>query len=249
VLYAEDGGSASTVTGNSFTYESKNYNVNTIYPAYIRGTLLVPIDKFYFLDNVCSATFSGVTTGGTNVLSFLNLWADAADINVTLSNNQIFMSVPNITAVRNLVPFYTSGANDATVAANNNVFTYNNAYAPAYRTFQPNNSGTKTLSFNNNISPVNQITNATLALILGYDSRVENIAATGVFRVDLSTATAGRNVTITATNRTHNITVRPDAAWSDGTTTDRTLTASSSVRISCFEDGYWTVVSVAGSFS
>jgi hypothetical protein len=166
-----------------------------------------------------------------------------------VANNTITVSAPAVTTFRNILPLYGSGANAVTLNAKNNTFYYNNAYAPAFRVFEPANSGAKTLRFEGNSSPVNQLTTANLDLILGYDSIVSNINATGVYRVNLQPPVVGRNVQVIAANRTHAITVRPNGTWSDGTTTDKTLASGGTVNLSCFETGYWHVVSVAGSFT
>lgn len=249
VFYAEDAGANITVVDNDFTLISKNLNSNTLYAAYVRGTAFSAISGFNFSGNRCLVEYQGMTTGGSTAATFLNLWADAGNVEATVANNTITVSAPAVTTFRNILPLYGSGANAVTLNAKNNTFYYNNAYAPAFRVFEPANSGAKTLRFEGNSSPVNQLTTANLDLILGYDSIVSNINATGVYRVNLQPPVVGRNVQVIAANRTHAITVRPNGTWSDGTTTDKTLASGGTVNLSCFETGYWHVVSVAGSFT
>ena len=120
------------------------------------------------------------------------------------------------------------------------------------RILKDNSSGSNTLTIKDNRSPVIPITTGNVTIPNDeFDARADNVGATGVRTLGLPTADVGARVEITASSRTYGITVSVSGigAWEDGSTTARTLAASSRVALKCHEAGYWLVEELAGTFS
>ncbi len=249
VLYAEGECENVTVKGNKFRLVSKNLNYSSIKAAQIRGLTGAPISNFEFSENDCFAEYQGVTTGASSYATFLQMWCDSGSIQARLLRNTFRVRLPNATTSKNVIPFRSVGASALDLLAVENVIINYEAVGGGYRVFDSSSTGAKTIRFERNVSNVIRSTAAVVPVISGYDVTVSNVDATGSQRVDLQAPVVGRKVTIVSPNRTYSMTVRPNGAWHDGLTTDRALSAGGAVTVECFEEGYWTVTSLAGTFA
>ena len=235
---------ASQVTwaSNKFEVVSQNLNSSSISAARIRGndTGLV----FDFLNNTFKVDYQGVTTGGASQLVALDLWASAYDMTCRVKGNVFTLEGASVSDASRFAAISLTGANDIALELTNNT--------DNRRILKDNSSGSNTLTIKGNRSPVLAITTGNVTIPNDeFDARADNIGATGVRILGLPTTDVGARVEITASSRTYGITVSVSGlgAWEDGSTTARTLAASSRVVLVCHEAGYWLVEELAGTFS